>query len=558
MAMFEVLASDVAFRLDQTFRKEPTLAEGRKLISDWLKLLQDRFGPGSLRYLAAAEYGSKKGRLHWHIILCFSGPKGSAATVRAIRAEARSLFGHNTARLLKRPGDKQGAADRSVKVAYAVKQTVGYALKGSKLAAPFLRDEKGEVRKDKNGKPMKMRVKRFTRSQGWGRNALQGMIDRTPVWRDVIAAFTAAGFPPVFLSLRAADGQRYWLPAKANPLAPVKETGVTYQPDFAPDLDQEDTPPVAIPVRDGYAQGEGRSFDPAAARAARAAHKFADNPANLPVRPSVGDPPQKDWVASILERAEAQKREQEEQAEDEWDADLGPAPHVPVKPKNPSRLPPLSYARRDEMLRRSAWLRRKRYGKFMPDVIRAKPEDAFKPMATIGRNWAHGEPGWKEPAKTGNPVDDWRAGDPVPDGYAICPGVFPPRLYRVQRQPPVPSSALRSGVPPGFQPRPEDTGWLQAAIDRHRATSPSVPPLRSVPPSGNVVRLVRRDGGKVPPVTTMSARDQDLWSIREKERAALAAANGVPLHDVRWNGTSFEVEGIPNPKGPASSFTGNP
>ena len=231
-----------SFRLDQTFRDEPSLEAGKAQVKRWLHDYQRSMGKGSMRYLASWEHGSKRGRLHVHMLICLSPEVALGATVKAFRASARRQFGVNTARLLKRPG-RPMSPQAAEKAAYAVKETVAYAVKdiGKAKRPPLKRDAQGNVLKGKDGRALREQVRQFTRSNGWGKSAVQAMLDRSPLVSALLApnlsaeglaladaVCRAAGLgplpdgpdenpfsvsPPVLRVIHAA-GRRLWVPVR--------------------------------------------------------------------------------------------------------------------------------------------------------------------------------------------------------------------------------------------------------------------------------------------------------------------------------------------------------
>lgn len=347
-ALLEVAAGGFALRLDQTFRQEPTLPEGRKAIGEWLNILQKRYGKSSLRYFAAAEYGTKTARLHFHILLVFSAEHATAVTGMSIRAEARQRFGVNTARVLKRPGDKMTADKRSRIVAYALKQAVGYALKGAKSSAPpFAKNPDGSLKRDARGRPVRERVLRFTRSQNWGRHAANVILSEDWI-APIVHEFRQAGMEPIFKSYRDADKNRFWLSSDRNPLPPPRasEAGIERIPVFGADLSDDEKSVIAgNRVVDGYLSGERFSFDPSTAAAALRRHG-REVSADAPQASPPSSPTRSNRYADRLFASLGSTESSDETSDLSDDDDLSlPDDHTrrPVRTGPPPRLPPLRY-----------------------------------------------------------------------------------------------------------------------------------------------------------------------------------------------------------------------
>lgn len=390
-ALLEVAAGGFALRLDQTFRQEPTLADGRKAIAEWLHILQVRYGKSSLRYFAAAEYGTKGSRLHFHILLIFSEEHASAVTGKAIRSEARQRFGVNTARVLKRPGDKMTADKRSRIVAYALKQAVGYALKGAKSSAPpFAKNPDGSLKRDARGRPVRERVLRFTRSQNWGRHAAKTILSEEWI-APIVQEFRQAGVEPIFKAYRDADSNRYWLPSDRNPLPPPRgsEAGIERISVFAADLDDEEKSLIAgNRVVDGYLSGERFSFDPATASMAVRRHGRQSSDDAPQVSAPAATPRSNRYADRLF--ASLGRSESNEETSDDGDADdlSLPDDHMrqgPVRTGPPPRLPPLSYAQIDRRQKDERYRFRYRDpGQFPALVSRLRVDLEKNPKLTPG------------------------------------------------------------------------------------------------------------------------------------------------------------------------------
>ena len=109
----ELVASPRSWFVTLTLRREMTEAVGYRLVQRWLKRLRKRTKL-KLRYVAVAERGSLRGRLHFHVIL--HGP--SDLTQRPIRSCWRG--GISEATLVQ---SRRAVAQYSLKVA-------GYVTKG--------------------------------------------------------------------------------------------------------------------------------------------------------------------------------------------------------------------------------------------------------------------------------------------------------------------------------------------------------------------------------------------------------------------------------------------